>query len=185
MLITSLLHLKAFIFAVASLRRKLERVSFQFDKMSLFFFNKSLQSWGVKTQLELCAVFSLITHHSSAVSSAVSSSGRLPIGAGLSARDAPPRAGGEGPQGPQPHQLTPPPTHRQARTADILPLLRQRQSEASQCKSEVWGCCGLQALGLHCFPRFGLFLYGALWRCWIVVGSCLVPSGADLVIMFI
>lgn len=57
--------------------------------------------------------------------------------------------------------------------------------EASQCKSEVWRCRGLQALGLRCFPWFGLFLYGGLWRCWIVVGSCLVPSGADLVIMLI
>uniref|UniRef100_A0AAQ4RJZ4 Transducer of regulated CREB activity N-terminal domain-containing protein n=1 Tax=Gasterosteus aculeatus aculeatus TaxID=481459 RepID=A0AAQ4RJZ4_GASAC len=49
------------------------------------------------------------------------SAGRLSVRIGLSQRDPPPRAGGEGPQGPQPHQLPPPPTRRQARTADILP----------------------------------------------------------------
>lgn len=48
--------------------------------------------------------------------------GRLPVRAGLGARDTAPRPGGEGPQGARSHQLAAPPARRQARTADILPL---------------------------------------------------------------
>lgn len=59
----------------------------------------------------------------------VSLSGWLPIGLGLRQRNPPPRAGREGPQGSKPNQLPPPPTHRQARTADILPSLNHWQWE--------------------------------------------------------
>lgn len=48
-------------------------------------------------------------------------SGWLSLRAGLGPRDPAPRAGGEGPPGPQPHQLPPSPARGQARPTDILP----------------------------------------------------------------
>lgn len=99
----------------------------------------------------------------SALSSSSSSSGRLPVGVGLGARDAAPRPGGEGPQGARPHQLAAPPARRQTRTADILPLVCARPS-------------GPSGLPVFFSLRFALFLLSRL-----VAGSCLVPSAADLV----
>lgn len=61
----------------------------------------------------------------------LSAPGWLSSGAGLGQRDPAPRAGGEGPPGPQPHQLPPPPPHRQARTTDILPQLTRSGWEVS------------------------------------------------------
>lgn len=122
----------------------------------------------------------------------VSLSGWLPVGLGLRQRNPPPRAGREGPQGSKPNQLPPPPTHRQARTADILPSLNHWQ----------WGIWkGNRWHGRVVASRWSVFsvvigvvvffmavcVYGVVSSVTTLtsVGSCFVASGTELVIMLI
>lgn len=127
----------------------------------------------------------------------VSFTGWLPFRVGLGQRDPPSRAGREGPQGPQPHQLPPSSTHRQARQANILwsnkPLTAGGPSDTCTCDADdvvtlKWPCrrCGFQVVGPHC-----CVFYGALCLLWGLrcddtsVGSCFAASGTELVIMLI
>lgn len=122
----------------------------------------------------------------------VSLSGWLPIGLGLRQRNPPPRAGREGPQGSKPNQLPPPPTHRQARTADILPSLNHWQWEiwkGNRWRGRVvasrWSVFSV-VIGVVVF-FMAVCVYGVVSSVTTLtsVGSCFVASGTELVIMLI
>lgn len=122
----------------------------------------------------------------------VSLSGWLPIGLGLRQRNPPPRAGREGPQGSKPNQLPPPPTHRQARTADILPSLNHWQWEiwkGNRWRGRVvasrWSVFSV-VIGVVVFFH-AVCVYGVVSSVTTLtsVGSCFVASGTELVIMLI
>lgn len=122
----------------------------------------------------------------------VSLSGWLSIGLGLRQRNPPPRAGREGPQGSKPNQLPPPPTHRQARTADILPSLNHWQWEiwkGNRWRGRVvasrWSVFSV-VIGVVVF-FMAVCVYGVVSSVTTLtsVGSCFVASGTELVIMLI
>lgn len=122
----------------------------------------------------------------------VSLSGWLPVGLGLRQRNPPPRAGREGPQGSKPNQLPPPPTHRQARTADILPSLNHWQWEiwkGNRWRGRVvasrWSVFSV-VIGVVVF-FMAVCVYGVVSSVTTLtsVGSCFVASGTELVIMLI